>query len=305
MPTAVVIAPNLDAPNLVDDAVSQARRAFDDGVRQIWLAQMFDYDAITLAALIGVAVPGLTVGTSVVPLNPRHPLVIASAAQTAQAATHGNFVLGVGLGAHHLEQQAFGISPGRTVTRLREHLTVLRAVFHDGAVEVHGEEITAAPTAPVRVAGGTPIPVYVAAMGPKALAVTGELADGTLPFLAGPRTIEDFIEPALAKAAADAGRPRPEIIAMVPVLVTDDVDTGRDHAAQRLSFYDEIPSYQKVVAREGLSSAADLAIVGSAAEVRRGLQRYRDAGATEVALSPVRHDDIDTLRRIWAVTAEF
>ena len=64
------------------------------------------------------------------------------------------------------------------------------------------------------------MPVYVAAMGPKALRVTGELADGTLPYLAGPRTIEQFIEPTIARAAADAGRPSPRIIAFVPVLVT-------------------------------------------------------------------------------------
>ena len=69
-------------------------------------------------------------------------------------------------------------------------------------------------------------------MGPKALQVTGELADGTLPYLAGPRTIAEFIEPTIAKAAADAGRPKPRIIAAVPVLVSDDVDAAR---ASRLS----------------------------------------------------------------------
>ena len=85
-----------------------------------------------------------------------------------------------------------------------------------------GEHFTAAPQWPVRVPGGTPVPVYVAAMGPKALQVTGELADGTLPYLAGPRTIAEFIVPTIAAAAAGAGRPTPRIIAAVPVLVTDD-----------------------------------------------------------------------------------
>ena len=232
MPTGIVLYPNPQAANVVDDVVSQARRAHDLGVRQVWLAQQFNHDAIALAALVGAAVPGLGVGTSVVPINPRHPLIVASLAQTAQAAAHGNFSLGLGLGAHQPERLAFGTSWPNTIQRLREHLTILRSVFDNGTVDFHGEEFSANPAWPVTVAGGTPVPVYVAAMGPKALQVTGELADGTLPYLAGPRTIAEFIEPAIAKAAADAGRPKPRIIAAVPVLVSDDVDA---RVAWRLS----------------------------------------------------------------------
>ena len=98
MPTGIVLFPNPQAINRVDEVVAQARRAYDLGVRQIWLGQQNDHDAIALAALVGAAVPGLGVGTSVVPINPRHPLIVASLAQTAQAASHGNFSLGLGLG---------------------------------------------------------------------------------------------------------------------------------------------------------------------------------------------------------------
>ena len=83
--------------NRVDEVVAQASRAYDLGVRQVWLSQQNDHDAIALAAVVGAAVPGLGVGTSVVPINPRHPLIVASLAQTAQAALHGNFSLGLGL----------------------------------------------------------------------------------------------------------------------------------------------------------------------------------------------------------------
>src|SRR6478736_10097621 len=291
MPTGIVLVPNRQAANHVDDAISQARQAYDVGVRQIWLAQQFDHDAIALAGLIGAAVPGLGVGTSVVPLNPRHPLVVASLAQTAQAASHGNFSLGLGLGAHEPERVAFGMLWPNTIGRLREHLTVLRSIFDTGAVDFTGAEFSARPGWPVRVAGGTPVPVYVAAMGPKALRVTGELADGTLPYLAGPRTIAEFIEPAIAKAAADAGRPKPRIIAAVPALVSDDIEAARNFAAEQLSFYETIPSYQKVIAREGIASAAELAAVGSAESVRRQLQSYLDAGATDVVLSALERTD--------------
>jgi F420-dependent oxidoreductase-like protein len=302
MPTGVVLLPDPRAHNHVDDVVEQARGAFDAGVRQIWLAQQFDHDAIALAGLVGAAVPGLGVGTSVVPINPRHPLIVASLAQTAQAASHGNFSLGLGLGAHAPEQTAFGTAWPNTIDRLREHLQVLRSIFDTGAVDFHGNEFTASPEWPVTVPGGNPVPVYVAAMGPKALRVSGELADGTLPFLAGPRTIEELIVPTITEAAAAAGRPAPRVIAMVPVLVTDDVDGGRDVAAEQLAFYGTIPSYQKVIDREGVGSVADLAAVGDAESVLRQLRRYLDAGATDVVLSPLRGVDADP-RPLWEAAA--
>ncbi|WP_197373181.1 TIGR03564 family F420-dependent LLM class oxidoreductase [Mycolicibacterium baixiangningiae] len=305
MPTGLVIHPSPDAANAVDDAIAQATAAHDLGVRQIWLAQRVDHDAIALAGLIGAAVPGLGVGTSVVPINPRHPLLVASAAQTAQAASHGNFSLGLGLGAHEPERLAFGATWPDPVGRLREHLTVLRSVFDTAAVNFHGQHLSAAPEWAVAVPGGTPVPIYVAAMGPKALRVTGELADGTLPYLAGPRTIAEFIEPTIGKAAADAGRPTPRIIAVVPVLVAGDVDAARDEVAAELSFYESIPSYQKIIARENVSAVVDLAAVGPAGAVVRQLRRYADAGATDVMLTPVGRSDPGTLAALREVAASF
>src|SRR6476660_2322021 len=155
MPSGVVLFPNPNAVNVVDDVVSQARHAYELGVRQVWLAQQFDHDAIALAGLVGAAVRGLGVGTSVVPINPRHPLIVAQLAQTAQAATHGNFSLGLGLGARVIERPAFGGDWPHVITRLREHLTILRSAFDTGSVDFHGSEISASPTWPVQVAGGT------------------------------------------------------------------------------------------------------------------------------------------------------
>jgi F420-dependent oxidoreductase-like protein len=305
MPTGIVLFPNPQAINRVDDVVAQAKRAYDLGVRQVWLSQNNDHDAIALAAVVGAAVPGLGVGTSVVPINPRHPLIITSLAQTAQAASHGNFSLGLGLGGHDPERQAFGMSWPNPITRLREHLTVVRSVFDTGAVDFAGGEISAHPIWPVHVAGGAPIPVYVAAMAPKALQVTGELADGTMPYLAGPRTIAEFIEPAIAKSAADAGRPKPRIIAQVPAILSDDVDAGQNFAAERLSFFETIPSYQKVIAREAVASAADLAAVGTTASVRHQLQSYLDAGATDVVLSGLAWTEAAVAEELWALAASF
>jgi F420-dependent oxidoreductase-like protein len=303
MATGVVIGPDPAAANAVDDAVSQASTAFHRGVRHVWLGQRFDVDALTLAAVIATAVPGLGVGTAIVPINPRHPLLVAAAAQTAQAAAHGNFSLGIGPGGNALQQRAFGIPPGKEIAFLREYLTVLRSIRDDGEVDFQGRELTAIPPLSPAVAGGIPFPIYVAALGPRALRVAGELADGTLPYLAGPHTIEEFIAPTIAQAATDAGRPPPRIIASVPVAVTNNPDAARAEAAKSLSFYDQFPSYQKVMAREGVNRAADLAVVGDPDEVIGQLVRYRAAGATDLVLNPFQTDP-SALHAVWAVAAE-
>lgn len=303
MPAGIVVLPRPDAANVVDDVIDQVRRAHELGVARVWLPQQLNYDAITLAALVGAAVPGVGVGTFVVPINPRHPLIIASLAQTAQAAAHGNFSLGLGLGARAIERQTFGTDWSNVITRLREYLTVLRSVFDTAGVDFHGSEVSASPSWPVEVAGGTPIPIYVAAMGPQALQVTGELADGTLPYLAGPRTIGDFIVPRITKAAGEAGRPAPRVIAAVPVLLSDDVEAARAIAGEHLSFYAAIPSYRNVIAREGVADVVELAAIGSEDSVLSQLRRYLDAGATDVIVSPIDRAANADREALWRLTA--
>ncbi|BBZ28220.1 LLM class F420-dependent oxidoreductase [Mycolicibacterium madagascariense] len=303
MSTGVLLTPDRSAEHVVADAVEQATLAYDAGVRQVWLGQQLDLDAIAVAAVIGAAVPGLAVGTSVVPINPRHPLTIAAAAQTAQSAARGRFSLGLGLGVAMLEQLAFGIATDHAAQRLREYLTVLRGVRDTGTVDVHATYVTAVDphVMPVALPSAPSYPLYVAAMGPQTLRVTGELADGTLPY-AGPRTLEEFIVPTIATAADEAGRPAPRVFGLVSVAVTDDVDGARAVAAQTMAMYDQVPSYQRINAREGVRSVVDLALIGSEEHVARGLARYRDAGATDLLLMPVQTGR-DELRRVADVAA--
>ena len=193
------------ATNAVDDVIDQARRAYDAGVRQIWLAQQFDHDAISLAGFVGAAVPGLGVGTVRRPRSiPRHPLIVAIAGADRAGGRRTETSASDWASARtRPRQQAFGTAWPNPVGRLREHLQVLRSIFDTGAVDFHGDGVHRGARLAGALPGGTPVPVYVAAMGPKALRVTGELADGTLPYLAGPRTLEEFIVPTI-----DAGRGR-------------------------------------------------------------------------------------------------
>jgi F420-dependent oxidoreductase-like protein len=303
MATGVLLSPDRSAEHVVEDVVAQARLARDAGVQRVWLGQQLDLDAVAVAGVIGAVVPDLGVGTSVVPINPRHPLVVAAAAQTAQSAAHGRFSLGLGLGVAMLEKVAFGVPTDGVALRLREFLTVLRAIRDEGTVEFRGRYVTAVDpqVMPVALPSAAPYPIYVAAMGPRALQVTGELADGTLPY-GGPRTLDEVIVPAITKAADDAGRLAPRVFGLVNIAVTDDVDSARAEAAKSLAMYDQVPSYQRINEREGVSSVADLALIGSEHEVARGLRRYLDAGATDLLLMPVLNGR-DALQRVCEIAA--
>jgi alkanesulfonate monooxygenase SsuD/methylene tetrahydromethanopterin reductase-like flavin-dependent oxidoreductase (luciferase family) len=89
----------------------------------------------------------------------------------------------------------------------------------------------------------------------------------------------------------------------VPAVVSENVEAAADFAAEKLRFYEAIPSYMNVIAREGVASAADLAAVGSAESVRRQLQSYLDAGATDVVLSPLAWTGAAAAEELWALAA--
>lgn len=291
--------------NLVDRAAELAHEAAGAGVRTMWFGQGLDYDAAQLAALVGREEPRIHVGTSVVPMYPRHPLLVAAAAKTAQAATGGRFRLGLGLGARTALEPVFGLPYPPQIQHLREHLAVLRPLLDGADAPFEGDTLTSRPITPTAVAGAAPpIPVLVAAMGPRALAAAGELTDGTMPFLAGPRTLADRIVPAITAAAAAAGRPAPQVVAGVPAVVADDVAAARARAADVLGFYDDIPSYRRVVEAEGLSSAADLLLTGDEDTVAAGLRRYLDAGATELMLTHTELLDAESRARTWALAGQ-
>jgi F420-dependent oxidoreductase-like protein len=285
MTIGVALAPaaTTTASNAVDAVVEQARQAADAGLRSAWFGQRFDYDSIALAGIVGREVPGIAVGTSAVPIFARHPILVASQAQTTQAATHGRYTLGLALGAKAFVEPVFGVDHDRPITRLREFLIALRAVLADGGVDFHGQTLTAVTPMPATLAGAQPPPpLLVAAMGPQALRVTGEYADGTLPFLASPKVLAEHIVPAISAAASNAGRPAPRIVAVVPGVVTDDIDAAREVAVQQTAFYDRVPSYRRVIELGGASRAADLVTIGDEETVAQTVRQYFDAGATEV-----------------------
>lgn len=280
MDFGVALQLDTTATNSVHEVVERSRIAHAAGLDRVWLAQLPTTEALSLAPIIGTAVPGLSVGTSVVTLHPRHPLPVAVQARIAQAATVGGFTLGLGLGAPALDRDTYGVDDRRRIGRLKEFLEVAAHVRDGGRVDHEGDLFTARSSAPP-LAGGDGFRLLVAAMGPQSLAVAGRLADGILPNLAGPKVLRESIIPALAEAAERAGRPSPQVVALVPVVVTSEPDRVRALARERMAFYGDIPSYRAVLDREGLDHAADLALIGDESRVAEGLARFVEAGVTE------------------------
>jgi F420-dependent oxidoreductase-like protein len=304
MTIGVVLPAVPPSDNVVDETVAAAKEAASAGVRSIWFGQRFDYDAVALAGFVGREVPEVAVGTSVVPIFARHPILVSSQAQTTQAATGGRFTLGLGLGAKAFVEPVFGVAHERPVIRLREFLTALRTVLDTGTVEFAGETLTAVTPMPASVPGGEHVPVVVAAMGEQALRVTGELADGTLTNMAGPKALSEHIVPALTAAAEHAGRPAPRVIAAIPVVVTSDVEAARATAAAQTAFYNRIPSYNRVIELSGARDAAELVVIGDEETVAAEIGRYLDAGATEIVLTQTGLTTDADRRRTWQLAGE-
>jgi F420-dependent oxidoreductase-like protein len=180
--------------------------------------------------VIGREVPGIELGTAVVPTYPRHPMVLAGQALTTNQAAGGRLVLGIGLSHQIVIEGMLGLSFAKPYSHMKEYLAVLGPLIRTGSVSWAGEEYRV--NAQVAVPGATPCPILVAALAPKMLALTGREADGTITWMTGPKTIREHTVPRIREAAAKAGRPAPRVVVGLPVAVTRDVATARAGAAR-------------------------------------------------------------------------
>ena len=266
----------------VDGITDQVRSAADDGFASFWSPQIFGPDAITALAVAGGRVGGIRLGTAVVPTWPRHPMMLAQQALTASQASDGRFALGIGLSHQLVVEGMWGMSFDKPVRHMREYLAILMPLLRGEAAAFAGETLTA--QGGIEVPADPP-PVLVAALGPKMLELTGQEADGTITWMTGPTTIAEHTAPTIRAAAEAAGRPEPEVVVALPVLVTGDVAAGRARAAEEFAMYGLLPSYRAMLDREGLAGPEDLAVIGGPEEVAERLGAVHAAGATTVVAS--------------------
>lgn len=279
-------AVGIAGPQTVNQVIEEIADASRSGYAAAWVPQMppwpgiAPWDALTIAAVAGAAVPGIELGTSVVVAQTRHPLTLAGQALTAQSATGNRVTLGVGVSQAPVIEPIYGYPFERPARYLREYLEVLLPALAGKPVEHTGEALTA--NGQLTFPGVQAPAVVLAALGPQMLRLAGELTDGTVTAWTGVRTIAEHITPRITAAATAVGRPQPRVIVGALVCVTDDLGGVRAAVAERFGMAGAMPSYAAMLEIEGVDSVADVSMVGTEEQIAAELRRHEEAGATEL-----------------------
>jgi len=267
----------------LDELIGEARRAEESGFAFASVSNIFGLDALTTLALMGRETERIELASFVVPTYPRHPVALAQSALTAQAASEGRLVLGIGLSHQVVIEDMFGLDYSRPISHMREYLQVLMGLLSCERVSFRGELYRV--NAQLTVPGATRPPVLVAALGPAMLRLCGRLADGTATWMGGLAYLRDVAIPIMTEAAAKAGRPAPRFLAGVPVCVTDDPAAARETADRIFARYGQLPSYRATLDRGGAQGPGDVAVVGDEAAVEAQIGEFARAGVTDFGAS--------------------
>lgn len=276
----------------LDYAVNAERLGFDS----VYVPNTIGFDALTVMTLIAGATTKININSAVVPIQTRHPFAMAQQIKTMAAATPGRINLAVGLSHKMFIEPFLGLSYDKPAQQMEEYLNILMPLLSDSAAQAKGDFYSGTPMLNIAEAGN--VAVQVAAMGPRMLAIAGRLTDGTSLWMTGPSTIREYVVPAISDAAAKAGRKSPDIVAGIPIAVSEDGAKIKAILDEKLAMYGMLPSYRGMLDREGLASPSDIAIVGSESEVIEKVQQYKQAGVTHFNANIIRADDDTTQRTL-------
>ncbi len=210
------------------------------GYDTIWIAEAYGWDAFTTLTEIACNTERLKLGTGIVNVFSRSPALIAQSAASLDNISGGRFVLGLGTSGHQVVEGWHGVRFERGVRRLRETIDIVRTILrrerlsYDGEI-FHMDMGLKLITHPLR----DDVPIYLATLTPAGIALAGEMADGWIPVFFSPSHWESVLRPALAKGAEKAGRTLEDVSVCVyqTVIVTDDVQAGRDAMRPHLALY--------------------------------------------------------------------
>lgn len=282
----------------IESVRADVRHAADAGYDSYWLSFVAGVDPLVALAVVAPDSGDVELGTSVVPTVGRHPIALAQLARTTQQACDGRFTLGIGPSHQIVAQALYGEPWDRPLERTTEYLAALGALCRGEESSVNGEQITAHQTLDIPC---EPVPIVLAALGPRMLELAGRETAGTHVGQTGPKTLASHTTPIITAAAASAGRPAPRIIALVNLCVTDDPDALREFARPGSAGYAALPSYRAMLDREGVDDAVDLVLAGSMSEIADGLARYVEAGATDLRIGVIAPDADHRSRTLDAV----
>jgi F420-dependent oxidoreductase-like protein len=311
------------------DVAALAKLVEDVGLESVWVSETWGSDATVLATWIAAHTSRIAIGTGILQMPARTPAAAAMAAATVDHLSGGRFRLGLGVSGPRVVEGWHGVPYASPLTRTREYVAIVRAVLARKEPVTFNGDVYALPlpggegralklnVVPLR----SDIPIYLAAMGPKNVALTKEIADGWLPLLFSPDHSDVFGLAGL--------RPDFDVSPMVLTAIDDDLAAARDVVRPDIALYVGAYGprtrnfYADLVRRYGFDAEVDaiqdaalegrmgdataavtdamvdtLALAGPAALVRDRLQAYDKAGVTSVLAMT---KDPDTIRRLGEV----
>lgn len=296
------------------DELELCREAESLGYTDVWSAEVGGADGLSPLAAVAATTDAVRLGTAILPVFTRPPALLAMSAASLQSLSGGRFVLGLGTSSSIIVERWMGGSFEAPLTRLRDYVRAIKDLLA-------GEKVTFdSPSARLQgfrlqIDPGAPVPVYMAALGPRACRLAGEIADGVIFFLKSPHGVARALE-WVEEGAHRAGRDASELdcVIRVPVLRSEDTEAF-DTARRLIVAYAIVDVYNRSLVAQGFEKEAqaiaetwasgdrkeavrqvsdemirDLLLIGDAPACRQGLQSFRAAGVRTPILSPVVQD---------------
>jgi F420-dependent oxidoreductase-like protein len=319
------------------EIVQEAERI---GYDSVWAAEAYGSDTATVLAWLAAGTERIHLCSGIFQMPARSPAMTAMTAATIDQLSGGRFRLGLGPSGPQVSEGWHGVRFARQLQRTREYVEVVRMALRRERLEYHGETIELPlPDGPGKALKLTispvqeEIPIYLAAIGPKNVALTGEIADGWLPVFLAPEHLDVLMAP-LEEGAQRAGRTLDDfdIAPTVNVLISDDVEAARDAMRPILALYvggmgsREKNFYNALVQRYGFEDAArevqdlyldgkkeeaaaalpaelidTVTLCGPADRVRDRLAVYAQAGVGTLGVSPMAFDAESRLEQLKLV----
>ena len=327
-----------------ESAAAFAAEAERLGAESIWTGESWGFDAITPLAYLSARTSRIGLGTGIVQLGSRSPANLAMTAMSMQSLSGGRFRLGIGTSGPQVVEGWHGVSFDKPITRTREMIEIVRMATSGDRLAYEGQvyelPLPGGEGRSIRSsAEPVHVPIYIAALGPRNLELTGELADGWIGGSFIPETAETFLRH-LRTGAERAGRTLADLDLQIPLSVefTDDVEeAGKRHArgygftfgamgSLRNNFYknafarqgyeEDVNEVQRLwMAREREAArdrvpvelAMKANLIGTPAMIADRLGVYRNAGITTLRLGLAGADageKLDTLARVMELVGE-
>jgi alkanesulfonate monooxygenase SsuD/methylene tetrahydromethanopterin reductase-like flavin-dependent oxidoreductase (luciferase family) len=305
----------------LDDALQRVRKADSLGYDAVYVTHIAARDSLTLLMAYAAVTERVRLGTGVLPMWSRTPVATAQQAATIDEYSKGRMVVGLGVSHKVTVENWYGMELVKPLQAMREYVGIVRATFR-GEDPPEGEIFRSN----FRFAGGLKprpdLPIYVAALSPNMLRVAGEIGDGVMLWLCNPEYIRAVVVPEVQAGRERAGKSLDgfDIVAAVPAAVTDDREAAYATMRADLVTYFSLPFYRAMIERSGFEQdvaafdagmqAGDvekakagitdrfldaLTAIGTPEDVRAGVQRYAEAGATSPCVGGVPRTDFEQM----------